>query len=165
MLIGVMSDTHLSEPGPGLATLLAGPLGEAEILLHAGDHDRPEVAEYLRYVEKRPCHAVAGNADPLSLKNMLGMSKIIELGGLKVGLVHGWGAPGGLIDRVGGVFGEEADLVVFGHSHAPLVKTAGRTLMVNPGSPFFPRGGPRGTVALVEINNGRAAARIVEVGP
>lgn len=163
MLIGAMSDTHLHTPGPGLQKLLSGPLGEADILLHAGDHDGAAVAEYLLNVEERTCHAVAGNADPLALKNSLGMTKLIEIEGLKIGLVHGWGAPDGLLHRVKGVFGGEADIIVYGHSHVPLIKREGGTLIINPGSPFFPRSGGNGTIALIKIENGGALAEIVEV--
>jgi predicted phosphodiesterase len=55
----------------------------------------------------------------------------------------------------------QAGLVVFGHSHQPVIQRVGDTLAVNPGS-----AGPRRfrlpiTVALAELADGRAEARLV----
>lgn len=163
MLLGAISDTHLSLADRKFKALLAGELGGAEMLLHAGDHAAEEVADYLEFEEPRPCHSVAGNMDPPALLARLGAKKIIEVGGLRVGLVHGWGAGEGLWARVLQAFPVPPDVIVFGHSHAALVKRVGPTLLVNPGSAYLPRDGTRGTVALIEIGGGGAEARIVEV--
>ena len=59
----------------------------------------------------------------------------------------------------------DAGLVVFGHSHRPLIQQVGPTLAVNPGS-----AGPRRfkdpvTVALAEIENGTVQARLIDLIP
>lgn len=163
MIVGVLSDTHLSMADNRLKNLLANQLGSAEALIHAGDHASEEVADYLEYEEPRPCYSIAGNMDPSSFIRRYGQKRVIELGGLKVGLIHGWGPGEGLEKRILKEFSPQPDVLVFGHSHIGMVKREGGTLLVNPGSAWMPRGGTRGTVALIEIVEGRSDARLVEV--
>ncbi|GAB6061400.1 metallophosphoesterase family protein [Deferrisoma palaeochoriense] len=155
MLLGLLSDTHLAEPDDRLEALLRGPLGPAEVLLHAGDHTGPAVVDYLEFVEPRPYHGVLGNMDGPGLGGRLPPTRVLELGGCRVGLVHGWGPPAGLAERVAQVFRNEGvQLVVFGHSHAAEDRTIGGVRFVNPGSAFDRRWAPRRTVALVEVGPG-----------
>jgi len=161
IVAGILSDTHLASTDPRLAGLLEGPLGGAQVIIHAGDHAAPAVVEYLEYDEPRPYYGVAGNMDGARTHAALGASRVFTLGGLTVGLVHGWGAPEGLEERVLTVFDALPDVVVFGHSHKPLVNRRGKTLLVNPGSPFQPRGVAKGSVALLTVEDGVASARIV----
>lgn len=163
MVVGVLSDTHLSMAEGRLKNLLANQLGPAQVLIHAGDHASEEVADYLEYEESRPCHSIAGNMDPASFGRRYGAKKVFELGGLTFGLIHGWGAGEGLDRRVLAEFTPPPDVLVFGHSHIGLIRKVGGTLLVNPGSAWLPRGGSRGTVALIEIRGGAASARLVEV--
>lgn len=60
-----------------------------------------------------------------------------------------------------------AQVVVFGHSHQPLVEQVeDGPLLVNPSSPTQRRHQPVHTVAWLELRAGRVArAEIVEVGP
>lgn len=163
MILGILSDTHLTRPLPELEYLLNGPLKSAEVILHAGDHDREEVIDYLEFDEPRPYHGVAGNMDTMASSRRLGQRKILELGGLKIGLLHGWGPGEGLENRVHTAFGVAPDIIVFGHSHIPLIKRIGPTLFLNPGSPFSPRTLSRGTVMLLTIEEGVATPRLIEV--
>jgi putative phosphoesterase len=163
MILGVLSDTHLRRPDERLDCLLADVLGPAEVLLHAGDYVGDAVLDHLEFVDQRPFYGVSGNMDPQALTQRLPEKRVVELGGYRIGLVHGWGAPGGLEDRVLGAFGEPIDVLVFGHSHrATRVERAGM-LLVNPGSAFDRRFAPRCTVALIELGGGGARVRIEEV--
>ncbi len=57
------------------------------------------------------------------------------------------------------------DIIVFGHTHRDIVQTVGKSLLVNPGSATLPYYQQRlGTVALVDINAGKAEAHIVQLG-
>lgn len=158
MRVGLLSDTHLRAPGRRLERLLAEQLADAEVLLHAGDHVGDGVIEYLEQGQPRPCLGVAGNMDLGPLGRSLPARRVLRLGGVSVGLVHGWGAPAGLERRVREVFGpDEARVVVFGHSHRPLARQVGESWLVNPGSAFLPRGSSRGSVALLTLEGGRVA--------
>jgi predicted phosphodiesterase len=60
-----------------------------------------------------------------------------------------------------------ADVVVFGHSHDPLVEPVdGGPLLLNPGSPTERRRQPVHTVGWLEVADGAVReATIMEVGP
>ena len=164
MLLGVMSDTHLSRADGRLEALLRGPLGRAEVLVHAGDYASADVVDHLEYVDERPFYGVAGNIDPASVAHRLPAQRTFELAGVRVGLTHGFGAPHAVADRVVERFDPLPRLLVFGHSHQPLLQWRGATLLVNPGSAFDRRSAPACTVALVRLEKETLDAEIVEVG-
>lgn len=163
MLLGVLSDTHLDRLDGRLEALLHGPLGEAEAIVHAGDYVSADVVDYLDHVEPRPFYGVAGNMDPAPVAARLPAVRTFEIAGLRVGLTHGSGAPAGVVNRIVARFDPLPDLLIFGHSHQPLVERMGSCLLLNPGSAFDRRHSPACTVALVETGSGKATARIVEV--
>ncbi len=163
MILGLLSDTHLAGAGDQVAALLDGPLRPAEVLLHAGDFTGEAVLDHLEFQDSRPFYGVAGNMDPGPVARRLPGARLLDLGGLRVGLIHGWGAPNGLEDRVLRAFPEPLDLLVFGHSHRATRLERGGTVLINPGSAFDRRGAPRCTVALVEIGADKLDVRFEEV--
>ncbi|HSH68670.1 MAG TPA: metallophosphoesterase [Deferrisomatales bacterium] len=165
MRVGLLSDTHLGQPEGHLRRVLAEELGDAEVLLHAGDHTGDAVIGYLEDEEPRPYLAVAGNMDLGVRGRALPARRVVQLNGVAVGLVHGWGAPAGLEQRVLEAFGpDEARVVVFGHSHRPLARQVGDRWLVNPGSAFHPRGSRRGSVALLTLERDQVALEFRSVG-
>lgn len=158
-----MADTHLTA-----ATLDRMPsevwtmAHEADVVLHAGDVLDPAVLDALR--AHAPVHAVQGNNDEgwLQLPGVL----VLDLDGVAVAMVHDSGPTLGRHRRMARTF-PAAEVVVFGHSHAPLVEREGDgPLLVNPGSPTHRRRQPVHTVAWLDLVPGRpASAEIVEVGP
>ena len=160
----VVSDTHLTA-----ATLDRMPpevwhlAAAADVVLHAGDVVDVAVLDALR--EHAPVHAVLGNND-VGLEQVLPEILELELGGVTIGMIHDSGPSSGRPARMLRRF-PDADVVVFGHSHDPLVMAAGDSpLLVNPGSPTHRRRQPVHTVAWLEIDaDGTVAATIREVGP
>ena len=58
----------------------------------------------------------------------------------------------------------ESDIVIFGHSHAPLDAVGLGQRLFNPGSPTERRGQPRHTFGLLELDEGQVvSSRIVAV--
>ncbi|WP_331436798.1 metallophosphoesterase family protein [Gordoniibacillus kamchatkensis] len=49
---------------------------------------------------------------------------------------------------------------MFGHSHIPELRTVGRTLLLNPGSPTDKRRQPRYSYGIMTIADGRAEAEL-----
>jgi len=123
------------------ATALAH-LRRAEVILHAGDVLEQWFLDEL--AELAPVHAVLGNNDTgLDLPERLE----VDLEGVRVGMVHDSGARTGREARLARWF-PSCQLVVFGHSHAPL-DTRGQGVVVGslrgrpPASAFGPsRAGP-----------------------
>jgi len=152
MKIGVLSDTHFTDIGHGLAfvhELLEGPLQGIDMLLHAGDLVREEI---LAAVTNCPVYAVRGNMDPGG--SSLPERRIVSAAGKRIGLMHGWGPPSGLEHRLLRAFeGESLDALVFGHSHAPLCRRHEGVLLFNPGSATDRRQAHHHTVGILEVGS------------
>jgi len=131
-------------------------------IIHLGDYCRDAVRLQNLYPDKE-YYMVPGNCD----FSVFGLSSEItlEVEGLKVLVTHGnrYGVKNGLGGLISHAERKKYDVVLFGHTHVPLVRRTGRLLMVNPGSAGHPRGGINPTYALLEIGNGMAEARIMEV--
>lgn len=152
MLIGVVSDTHGYLDPRALA-----PLRGVELILHAGDIGRAEIVADLEAIA--PVTAVYGNVDagtPLG-RRFLATARL-DLGGARVHMTHVGGRPAELARALPE---PRPDVFVFGHTHVALVETVGGVLFLNPGAAGRPRFGGGVSVALLEIVDGRATARIV----
>jgi len=161
MRVGLLSDTHLERADVGLSRLLSTELSDAEMLLHAGDHSGDAVVEFFESGQPRPYLGVAGNMDLGRQGRALPDRRVAQLAGTRVGLIHGWGAPQGLEQRVLAAFSDtRVAVVVFGHSHRPLVRQVGDCWLVNPGSAFHPRGGDYGSVAVLTLEDGRVSVEL-----
>jgi putative phosphoesterase len=160
----VVSDTHLTvatlDRMPAAVWSLAA---AADVVLHAGDVVDPAVLAAL--AEHAEVHAVLGNNDR-GLERALPAAWEGDLGGVPVGMVHDSGPTKGRPARMARRF-PDAAVVVFGHSHDPLVEHGLEgQLLVNPGSPTQRRRQPVHTVAWLELAAGAVrAADLREVGP
>ncbi|MBX3284128.1 MAG: metallophosphoesterase family protein [Actinobacteria bacterium] len=160
----VVADTHLTghrlDRMPPEVWELAE---EADVVLHAGDVLDQAVLD--AFATRAELHAVLGNNDH-ALAGRLPTEVRVELGGVRIAMVHETGPSAGRERRVHRMFPED-HVVVFGHSHQPLVHRSDRgQLLVNPGSPTQRRRQPVHTVAWLELRDGDVVrADIVEVGP
>lgn len=116
MRVGLLSDTHGLVRPEALAEL-AG----ASLILHAGDVGSARVLRALEPLAE--VVAVRGNVDRDGEVAQLPERRLLTLAGWRILLVH----------RRQDVGETQADVVVFGHSHKPLVERDG-PLWVNPGS-------------------------------
>jgi putative phosphoesterase len=130
MKIGVISDTHMSKPSPELAVLNDGIFADVSMVLHAGDLTRITILE--AFSEKEVI-AVCGNMDHYDVTQRLPSKEIITVNNYRIGLIHGWGSPKGLEDRVVGDF-KNVDAIVYGHSHKAANHIKNGILMFNPGA-------------------------------
>jgi putative phosphoesterase len=100
-----------------------------------------------------PLHAVHGNVDRPAVVAALPERRVVELGGVRIGMVHDAGPAAGRLARMRRAF-DGCDAVVFGHSHIPLneVASGGAFRLFNPGSPTDRRRQPHHTMgeAFVE---------------
>ncbi|MFN8020442.1 MAG: metallophosphoesterase family protein [Acidimicrobiales bacterium] len=160
----VVSDTHLGDgQADRLITRLGALLDGLDAILHAGDVVHAGVLSALR--EHAPVHAVLGNNDHgLRLPEQVQ----VELGGRTVAMVHDSGASTGRGPRLRRWF-PAADVVVFGHSHAPWHEThvddRGHVQHhLNPGSAMQRRAQPVCTVALLTLSADAIDVSFVPVG-
>jgi putative phosphoesterase len=152
MLIGLISDTHALIRAEALAALHG-----VERILHAGDVGGLSILRELRGIA--PVHAVSGNTDDPA--DGLPPRVELELGGLRVCVTHGHELgsprPDNLVKRY------DADVIVYGHTHKPLIETVGAVLVVNPGAAGPRRFNLKPSIGLLRIENGRATAEIVSL--
>ena len=150
--IGVLSDTHinsLADAADLADRLLNGPFRGADAILHAGDQVCPELESCFYSL---PWYGVRGNMD--RARNDLPDWRIIDFASWKIGLIHGWGPPSGIEERVMTVFsGRGIDVLVFGHSHQPLSRRQGKVLLFNPGSPTQRRAAPFHSVGVLHLGD------------
>jgi uncharacterized protein len=158
--IGVVGDTHLPRFGRALPRALIDGLAGVDRILHVGDHTTALATELLAGIA--PVDAVAGNNDPAELQERFGTWKVVEIEGVKLGLVHGHlGAGRSTLDRALGSFQPyEADVVLFGHSHIPYLARHEDRWVMNPGSPTDKRRQPRYSYGTVEISGGEVWPRL-----
>lgn len=132
MKIGVLSDTHLKEPNAEFKKTVELYFKDVDKIFHAGDFVDWSVAEYLSGLKE--LIAVCGNMDPYQVRKVFPQKRVIELGGFRIGLIHGGGAPFGIESRIQGEF-DETDAIVYGHTHTPANHEVKNIYFFNPGSP------------------------------
>lgn len=163
MLIGVISDTHMPARAGSLPADCAAILAGCDAIVHAGDHADAASLVRLRAIGP-PVVAVHGNVDGEDLRRALPESAALDAGGVRIAVVHDAGRRDGRYARIRRRF-PTARVVVFGHSHIPLVEhRPGGMTLVNPGSPTDKRSQPHHTMALIHVEDGAVRAEIVTVG-
>lgn len=149
-LVGVIADTHIPERAQEMPSQLKEIFRGVDLILHAGDLVELQVLEWLGKLAR--WEAVAGNMDPPAVRNLLPVKKIITLSNFRIGLIHGSGAPGGLVAQIQREFrGEKLDCIVFGHSHQPYQEVIDGILFFNPGSPTDRVFSTQPTVGLLHL--------------
>jgi uncharacterized protein len=157
MRIGIISDTH------GLLRAQVFEVFEGvEHIVHAGDVGNGDILTELEAIA--PVTAVWGNVDGWEIRKRVPEVARVELGGVRIVVVHGMQLGSPTPEKAAAAH-PDAGLVVFGHSHRPVIRQVGPVLAVNPGS-----AGPRRfkdpvTVAIAELEDGRATARLVDLDP
>lgn len=163
MKIVVLSDTHIPKKAKALPEALSPDLESADLILHAGDWQDPEVFSMLSAFSK--VDGVHGNVDGPEVKNLFPEKKIIQAGKFRIGLVHGHGKGKTTERRAIEAFkGEDVDCIIYGHSHIPVQKFSDGILLINPGSPTDKRKQKQFSYAILEAGD-ELAARIIYFGP
>lgn len=155
--IGILSDTHLGSPSQEFINNCQMAFAGCRTIIHAGDLTDVSV---LSVFSEKTVHGVHGNMCNSRVRQYLPEKKTIRIHGHKIGITHGWGPYYNIEERVYTLF-PEADCIVFGHSHMPLIQWFGKTLLINPGS-FRGTGsyGAPGTYALLHVEPDSIDAKI-----
>jgi uncharacterized protein len=168
--LGIITDTHVPQRLKTLPPHVFEVLRGVDRILHAGDISSRRVLDQL--AEIAPVDAVAGNAD--LFRHGLPLTRVIEVDGRRIGLVHGHGGWSRYLrskvrDRFGydeehylkmvhGSFGS-VDAIVFGHTHRFYQAERSGILLFNPGPiapDFYNTPGPQ--VGLLHVT-----ARALEI--
>jgi len=151
----VLSDTHLPKRGRWLPPRLIEEVERADVVLHAGDFMTGDVLDDLLALNNNLV-GVVGNNDDAEIRRRLKRKEKIRLGGRVIGLIHGdGGAREQTVKRAWEAFaGEAVDVIIFGHSHLPYLKTAQGTILFNPGSATEKRRSPYYSYGVMEMDGG-----------
>jgi len=136
-------------------------LAAADGILHAGDFMEASVLESLRSLGP-PVWAVRGNVDSAELQARLPLTRVVSVEGAKIAMIHDAGPANGRLQRMRRRF-PDADAVVFGHSHLPLLESSGAFTIFNPGSPTERRRAPVHTMGEAVVAGGRVEFSLVEL--
>ena len=154
-----LSDTHLGD-GDSLPSAVVALASKADIILHAGDFVSGQA--YCSLKDLGRLVAVRGNSDSPQLKRLLQEREVIEVDGVKIGLVHMASHGSDLLGAEMMAREMDAEVLVFGHIHRPIIEK-GKRLLICPGSTTLPRMSAP-SVAELEIEDGKVQGRIVPLG-
>jgi len=161
--IGLISDTHIPEARHELWPQVFHAFRNVDYILHAGDIHDLSVLD--RLSEVATTHAARGNGDEglggrprqpddPRLKN----AWVLELDGLRIGLVHDMPIPENpphlLVENalIRHFKRTDLDIVVYGDTHVESIDRINGILCVNPGSPTYPHNlnTQHGTIGFLE---------------
>ncbi len=157
-VVALVADTHVPDRVSALHPKLLQELEKLhpDMILHAGDICFQPVLDVLGLIA--PVYAVRGNRDWFGM-HTIPTRQIVSVGGIKIAMMHGHGTlrdyfadkwaflkEGYQLERYIRLLRphiEDATVVVFGHTHRPVLHSEGNVLYFNPGSASLsaPRGG------------------------
>ncbi len=150
MIAVILADTHIPARAKRIPEELLPFLKEASLILHAGDATEWWVIEELSRFAS--VYTVRGNMDSLEVSSRLPEKTVVEVGRVRLGLIHGWGSPEEAKRVALSAFKTEGvQAVVYGHSHKPLLEWHEDFLLMNPGSPTDKVFAPCRTFGRLEI--------------
>ena len=152
-VVGLISDTH-GLLRPGVHEALTG----VALILHSGDVGGSEILDELRLIA--PVKAVFGNTDPENDPELT-EAITVAIDGIRVHVSHGHEVGSPTPAKLAARY--DADVVVFGHTHRPLVSRLGNQLFVNPGAAGPKRFDITPSVARLTIKRGKAEVEIVDI--
>lgn len=151
-VVGLISDTHTLLRPEAIEALRDA---NVTAIVHAGDVGDADILDELARIA--PVTAVRGNVDSGDLAKRLPRTAIVTVEGVTIYALH-------ILDDLD-LDPKTADVqvVVYGHTHEPLIRARRDVLYVNPGS-----AGPRRfhlpvTVGLLHVGDGVPRAEILEL--
>jgi len=152
MKILIVSDTHGHHENLEIVLSRVKPI---DFMIHLGDGEGCE--DYIRSIAECPLYIVAGNNDWFT---NLDKEMTLAIGKYDVFLTHGhyYYVTVGLENLLNEGRARGKDVIMFGHTHKPLLKYYDDVTILNPGSLSYPRQEGRiPTYIIMEIDrNGEA---------
>ncbi len=100
--------------------------------------------------------------DTAAAHRVLPSKKVFSVEGINLGLIHGWGPPWGIRQRIRGSF-DDVQVVVHGHTHQPFAGFDGAVYFFNPGSARKSRVPGRGPTCGILTVGEAVSGRIVDL--
>jgi len=155
MKIAVLSDTHGNYP---LAIQMLDRFSNLDCIIHLGD--TLQDAEVIECALDIPVVKLAGNCDtsPNAPRELL-----LTINTMTFFLSHGdlYRVKSGLEIIYQKAASENAAVVLYGHTHVPVIQKQGKILLVNPGT--LKEAAPHQSLAILTFQHGEVSAEIVPV--
>jgi putative phosphoesterase len=134
-------------------------LKRADLVLHAGDFVSAAFLAELEAIGPAVV-GIHGNMDEPALKTALPKQRVVEVGSVRIGMVHDAGPRSGREARLAARF-EDCEAVVYGHTHVPQVERFQHLWVLNPGSPTERRSAPVHSMLVVRVRGSRLTPELV----
>ena len=144
MRIGLISDTH-----GRLRNDVFRAFEGVDRILHAGDIGPMDLLTELGAIA--PVTAVFGNTDGFDVRQQVEEVARLEVDGHHIAVIHGHQLGSPKPDGLRAAL-PAADIIVYGHTHRPLVRSADGVVVINPGSAGAPRFGLSPSVAILDLS-------------
>ncbi|MGM0873432.1 MAG: metallophosphoesterase family protein [Bacillota bacterium] len=148
----VIGDTHIPKRAKKLPIIIENECMQADLIIHVGDWQTMEVFTKLAQLGK--VEGVYGNVDSPELVELLPEQKLFSINGFEIGIIHGHGKSQTTEKRAIAAFkNSNVDCILFGHSHIPVKKYIGDTLLFNPGSATDKRRQPLYSYGILKVTD------------
>lgn len=128
MLIGLISDTHITEKRGKIPQKVFKEFKNVDLIIHAGDITQKKVIDKLETI--CTVKAVLGNNDKLDLNK----TEILEIENFKIGINHGTKYSGDFDKLYKLAIELDVNVLITGHTHKPHLEIIDNVLLINPGS-------------------------------
>ncbi len=156
MLIGLISDTHITQKRGKLPEKVIEEFDNANLIIHAGDITQQKVIDELE--EIAPVIAVLGNNDKFDLNE----TEVIDVENFKIAVNHGTKYSNNFDKLYKLAFDMNADVLITGHTHKPHFEIIEDILLINPGSSNRPIKSDA-SVAIMNIDDKQKHVKDIEV--
>jgi len=155
MRIGLISDTHGQ-----LRSAVFEHFEGVDLILHAGDVGSLDILVELEAIA--PVHAVIGNTDGWELRSRLPEVATVSVAGRRILVTHGHLLAPLTPEKLRATY-PDADIIVYGHTHRPLVDQATGALVVNPGAAGPARFRLKPSLAILTLDDIGEQVRPIEL--
>jgi len=152
----IIGDTHISSI-KDLPKKIFQYVKESNWVIHVGDYTSKNIVECFNQLKPNYFKGVYGNSDPLAIRKLLPPKIVIEISGVRIGIIHpeSGGLETFLKKKIIKQFRDHGvDVIVYGHTHEAKVEWADKTLLVNPGRGYIDEFSynPAASIAIIIID-------------
>jgi putative phosphoesterase len=153
----IIGDTHISS-FRDLPKKILQYVNESNWVIHVGDYTSENIVEGFIQLKANYFKGVYGNSDPLAIRKLLEPKTMIEISGVRIGIIHPeFGGPESFIERriIKEFRDRTIDVIAYGHTHEAEIRWLDKTLLVNPGRGYIDEFSynPTASIAIITIDN------------
>jgi len=162
----VIGDTHISS-FKDLPNKILQFIKESNWIIHVGDYTSKNIVEGFTQIKGNYFKGVYGNSDPLVIRKLLPPKIVIEILGIRIGIIHpeSGGSETFLKKRILKEFRDHnVDVIAYGHTHEAEIQRVDKILLVNPGRGYIDEFSYNSSASISIITLGKnIKAKIIEI--